>query len=230
MRSLLISALFILTVGVIYAQPYKTIKTFKPYKWMFGVHWTAIDDNGDKFGRLFDPGKSWNILPYPTKITVDRYFKYGWSLEMAGSYTQYLPGKLINDSTNVSGIFASLDVHGKYSFYQQYAPRARWIDPYFTFGVGYTYRSAGAFQHTPTVNAGFGINLWIYGGLGVQLHSTAKFAVYPGFWNTPENYLQHSAGVVLRIKSKNNNRSDFHRRKNKWAHGKKRYKGRKGGQ
>ncbi|MFT5778951.1 MAG: OOP family OmpA-OmpF porin [Crocinitomicaceae bacterium] len=214
-----LSLVFVIAIiGTCAAQPYKTIKIAKPYKWMFGLHWAAIDDNGNKFGKLFDAGNSWNILPYPSRITVDRYFKYGWSMEYAATYSQYKVGKLINDSTNFSGTFFNFDAHAKYSMYQLYAPKARWIEPYFTLGLGYTYRAQGAAQHAPTVNAGIGLNFWVYRGLGIQLHSNAKFGVYPGFWETPENYLQHSFGLVLRVKEKGAQSNEFHRRKAKWAH------------
>ena len=225
------TSLFVVAIiGTCSAQPYKTIKIYKPYKWMIGAHWSAVDDNGSKFGKLFDVKNSWNLMPYPSRLTLDRYFKYGWSMEFATTYTNYKAGKLINDSTHFSGPFFSFDVHGKYSLYQTYAPRARWIDPYFTFGVGYTYRQQGAATHAPTVNAGIGLNFWIYKGLGIQLHSTAKFGVYPGFWETPENYLQHSAGIVVRMGKNKNPNKDFGRKKNKWAHKNKRYKPNKGGQ
>ncbi len=197
---------------------------------MFGVHWTAVDDNGDKFGRLFDVGGSWNIRPFPTRVTADKYFKYGWSLEMAGSYTEYRAGKLINGSTDVSGIFAAFDVNGKYSFYQMYAPRARWIEPYFTFGLGYTLRTAGASTHMATFNGGFGLNFWIYRGLGVQFHSQGKLGLFPTFYNNSSNYLQHSAGVVLRVGQGKHTNGEFGRRKAKWAHGNKRFRKNKGGQ
>lgn len=212
------------------AQPYKTIGIYKPYKWMFGVSWTAIDDNGDKFGRMFDVNNSWNILPYPTTVTVDRYFKYGWSMEVGASYTKYELGTLINDSTNYEGTFFNFDVNGKYSFSNLYAPSARWIDPYLVAGVGYTYRQEGAATHAPTVNIGGGVNFWVYKGLGIRLNSSAKLGVYPGFWETPENYLHHSAGLVLRTSGgKNDPNKGFKRRKNKWIHkGGKRYK-QKGG-
>ena len=212
------------------AQPYKTVKVYRPYKWMIGAHWAGIEDNGSKLGGLFDVKGSWNILPYPTRLTVDKYFNYGWSLEAALTYTQYKSGKLINDSTHFEGTFFSFDILGKYSFYNLYAPRARWIDPYLTFGVGYTYREQGAFQHVPMVVAGGGVNFWIIPSLGIQLRSTAKFGVYPGIWDTHENYLEHTAGIMYRIRGKKNRNGDFGRRKHKWAHGNKRYKGNKGGQ
>ena len=222
--------IFILLANSASAQPYKTIGVYKPYKWMFGVSWSAIDDNGSKFGKLFDLNNSWNILPYPSTIMVDRYFKYGWSMEFGATHSKYKLGKLINDSTNFEGTFFNFDASAKYSFYQLYAPKARWIDPYLTAGIGYTYRAEGAAMHAPTVNIGGGVNFWVYKGLGIRLNSTAKLGVYPGFWDTPENYLQHSAGLVLRVgQGKSDPNKDFNRRKNQWIHqGNKRYK-QKGG-
>ena len=230
MKGLLTIFMVLISVAYSNAQPYKTIGVFKPYKWMIGVEWTAIDDDGNKFGNLFDVNNSWNYKLYPTRLTVDRYFIYGWSMEFAASYMNYDQGKVINDSTNVSATFLSADINGKYSFYQLYAPKARWIDPYLTFGLGYTYRSAGAFEHTPTVNLGGGVNFWFSKNVGLRLSSNAKFAVYPNIWNTPENYLQHNAGLVLRFGGGNKSNGDFGNKKYKWTREKTRYKAPKGGQ
>ena len=222
---LLFSLLFVVNSAV--AQPYKTIKVYKPYKWMIGVSWTVIEDDGNQLGDLFNVGSSWNYQYYPTKISLDRYLKYGWSLEAAAAYTPYLPGKRINDTTGLSGIFACFDVNGKYSFYNHYAPRMRWFDPYFTFGVGYTYRSnAAVAQHVPTLNLGFGFNIWIHRMFGIQIHTNGKLGLWPGFWDSSfhTNYFQHSAGLVFRWGEGRSKNGDFGRRKHKWAHGNKRYK------
>lgn len=221
--------LLVLNTCLVSAQPYKTIKVYKPYHWMIGVHWSAIDDDGKKFEGMFDLGPSWNFAPYPTRITVDRYFIYGWSMEVAATYNEYLPAKRVNDTTHLSSTFICFDVNGKYSFYNQYAPRARWIEPYFTFGLGYTYRNnAAASMHTPTVNLGFGLNIWILKNIGFQFHSNGKLAVYPTFWDTHDNYLQHNAGIVYRFKTGKQSNKEFHKRKHKWAHGNKRYKQKNG--
>jgi hypothetical protein len=164
-------------------------------------------------------------------ITVDRYFKYGWSMEFGATYSKYKLGKLINDSTNFQGTFFNFDASAKYSFSQLYAPRAQWLDPFLTAGIGYTYRQEGAATHAPTVNIGGGVNFWLYKGIGIRLQSSAKLGVYPGFWDTPENYLQHTAGLVFKVGAGQKNRNkDFQRQKNQWIHkGNKRYKPKKGG-
>jgi hypothetical protein len=197
LKTLILSTIIFIAFGA-GAQPYKTIKPYKPYKWMIGVHWTAIDDDGNKFGNLFDVANSWNIKPYPTRFTLDRYFVYGWSVEMALSYGQYTTNKIVNDSTGRSGINLSADFNAKYSFYNLYAPNARWIDPYVVAGIGFTYRTGTADMYVPTVNLGGGVNFWFSSLFGIQLSSYAKFAVYPKFWDTKSNYLQHNIGIVLR--------------------------------
>lgn len=210
-------SLFVALAYTASAQPYKTIKTYKPYKWMIGVHWSAIDDDGSKFGKNFDVTNSWNIKPFPTQFTLDRYFIYGWSAEMALSYGEYGTDKLVNDTTGVSGMILSADFHGKYSFYNNYAPRARWIDPYFIAGVGFTYRTGTADPYVPTVNLGGGVNFWIVKQFGIRIASTAKFAVYPGFWDTKSNYFQHNAGLVFRTPDYAKHKNPNRRKQHKWT-------------
>lgn len=130
-RNLLFIICFLSSFGA-FAQPYKTVRVYKPYKWMLSADWSAIDDDGSKFTKVFDFNNSWNVKPFPTRLTLDRYFIYGWSAEGALSYAEYTTSKLVNDSTGISGMNFSFDLAGKYSFYQLYAPSARWIDPYFS--------------------------------------------------------------------------------------------------
>lgn len=198
------------------AQPYKTVKPFKPYKWMFGLHWSALEDDGNKFSGMFDVNQSWNIQPFPTMLTIDRYFVYGWSAEMSMAYGQYKGNRLVNDSLNVTGINLSVDLNAKYSFYNLYAPNARWIDPYLIAGVGFTYRTGTGDPYVPTVNIGGGLNFWFVNWMGIRLSSTAKFGVFPGFWDTPNNYLQYNAGIVFRTPDQMKNSYDSKKR-HKWT-------------
>jgi len=224
MKIFLSVIIFTLVISRAFAQPYKTIKTYKTYNWMVGISWSAIDDDGRPFNALFNL-PNWNYEMYPTRLSLDKYFKYGWSLEGVATYTNYLGGKLVNGKLEASGAFFSFDVNGKYSFYNQYAPKARWIDPYFTFGLGYTYRSnAFTENHIPNLNLGFGINFWIAKGFGIQIHSNAKFGVYPRFWNTNTNYLQHSIGIVYRWGEGSIKNSPKEKKQYKWTKDKQRHK------
>lgn len=210
-----------------FAQPHKTIKPFAPYKWMVGVHWTVIEDDGNQLGDLFSVGKSWNYLYYPSKITVDRYLRYGWSLEASAAYMKYLPGKTVNDTIGLGSTFFCGDINAKYSLYNQYAPNARWIEPYFTLGLGYTLRTnANVAPSIPTLNLGLGCNFWVHRSFGVQIHTNGKLGLWPGFWDSGlhTNYFQHSAGFVFRWGDGKNNNGGFGKRKHKWTRENNRYK------
>ena len=214
----------------LFAQPYKTIEKFKPYKWMVGIHWNAVEDDGKPLGGIFNFVNSWNMPFFPSKLTVDRYFDNGWSIEGAAAYNRYKAGKQINNQTDVSSIFLSFDVVAKKSFYMNYYPSAKWIDPYISMGVGYTYRStdANVFSHAPSLNVGPGLNFWI-SDIGIQLQSYAKFGLYPGFWSrSAENYLHHSIGVVYRFSEFEQSPNDFDKRRYPWAKKKKRFKKKEG--
>lgn len=197
---------------------------------MIGLHWNVVEDDGSKFSGLFDTQNSWNSLLFPTKLTVDKYFNYGWSIEGAVAYNKYEDSKTINDTTGIGSSFFSFDINGKYSFYNLYNPRARWIEPYLTFGGGYTYRdNANVSNHAPGVNLGGGLNLWVR-NWGLQIASQAKLNVWPGIWdeNNHESYLHHSVGIVYRTTTPKHTNGYFGKKKYGWAKKSKRYKKKKG--
>lgn len=194
---------------------------------MIGVHMSVVEDDGDKLGNPFDVQNTWNYLPYPSRITVDRYLNYGWSLEGALSYNQYLKSVRVDDTTGITGTNFSFDICAKYSFYNLYAPRARWIEPYLNFGVGYTYRDALKEEHIPSVILGGGLNIWIHKQVGLQIASRAKLAAYPFFWDSHASYFQHTAGIVFRTKDTKVNKQNKSKQ-HKWTRKSVRYK-RKGG-
>lgn len=228
MKHLLLIFSILLSQGL-FAQPYKTVKIYKPYKWMFGAHWLVIEDSGAKGADFLDTDSSWNYLPFPTTITVDRYFKYGWSIEGGLNYMQYSTSRKLHDTTGIGGFNFSFDANGKFSFYNLYAPRARWIDPYVTFGVGYTYRDQYVDPHVPSVNLGGGVNFWIIKQLGIRLSAQSKIGVYPSFWNNHNNYLQYNAGIVFRTKDVVPYTYPNNKKQHKWTKERQKFK-RKGGQ
>jgi hypothetical protein len=226
-KGLLLGLIFFALNAV--AQPYKTVKPYKPYKWMFGLHWSAIEDDGNTFGGIFDVMGSWNIRPFPTSLTVDRYFVYGWSAELALNYGQYNGNRLVNGVQDVSGINLSSDLHAKYSLYNLYAPSARWIDPYIVVGPGFTYRTGTADPYVMTANVGGGVNLWFVDWMGMRLAGLAKIGAVPVFFNSSNNYLQFNAGIVFRTPDQTTTKYNDQKR-HKWATKRsKKYK-KKGGQ
>lgn len=214
---------FILSTTFVSAQPYKTRKISKPYKWMFGIHWSVVEDDGEPFKYVMNAGTSWNLRPYPTKLTVDRYLKNGWSLELSLLFAQYMPSNLVNGQVGVAGFMGAGDFHAKWSFYERYAPKARWIEPYITFGGGYTFRAAPGAISSPTANIGGGLNFWMIESLGIQLATNAKFAFIPTFWKTPGNYLNHSIGIVYRTPSEKKERHQNDKKRYPWTKDKKHY-------
>jgi hypothetical protein len=227
-KNLFFLSAFLISFGA-QAQPYKTIKTYKPYKWMIGLHWTAIDDDGSGIKNSFDVNNAWNLKPFPTRFTLDRYFIYGWSAEMAMSFAQYSSDNLVNGSTGISGINLSIDFNGKYSFYNLYAPKARWFDPYLFAGIGFTYRTGTADPYVPTVNLGGGINFWIVNQFGIRISSNAKFGVFPKIWNTNNNYLQHNVGLVFRTPDNPKHKNPNDKKRHKWTNKQPKKLKRKGG-
>lgn len=194
---------------------------------MFGVHWLVIEDDGNPFGGMINVPRSWNLLPYPSRITVDRYLKKGFSLELDAAYMQYYPGKQINGLNGVSAVHFNADIHAKYSPYVTYAPRVKWLEPYFMLGVSYTFRSATTTAHAPTFNGGGGVNFWIDKNWGIQLSTQAKFGLFPRFFIST-NYLQYNAGVVYRTSWERPRRSPNDKKRYPWTKDKQKYKPKNG--
>lgn len=220
---LLLSLLFV--THAVDAQPY-VLGNRKPYSWMIGVSWTAVEDDGRGLCQPFDVVQSWNYEYFPTRIFVDKYFKYGLSAEFSGAFVNYRAGKLINDSINRSGVFLALDLNCKYSFYPLITPR--WLDPYVSLGIGMTQRTAMPGITSLTGNVGLGVNLFFYRGLGFQLQTSGKLALTGGA-ASGGNYVQYQAGLVYKFDSGARGRENFNKRRYKWINKKQKYKGNKRG-
>lgn len=205
------------------AQPYDWYGEEKPYKWAVGLGWNFVEDDGRGFCQPFDVKQSWNSLPYPTRLTIDRYFKSGLSAEFAGAYTQYKMGKLIQDSVNYEGMFLSFDLNCRYSFYNLITSTV--LDPYASLGFGLTQRSMLDKPLAFTGNAAIGCNFWVWKGLGINTQISYKYAVTMS--NNPD-YMQYSVGLIYKFKGKEEG-NNFGQRKYKWIDRKMKYKGGKKG-
>ncbi len=206
-------ALLCLFVSNSLAQPSSINRKKNPYSWMFGLSWNVVDDDGQAFSNLFDVKGSWNYLPYPTRISIDKYLKKGWSLEGMVAYNKYTSSKLINDTTGLSGIFVSGDFHVKYSFYRFFAP-TKWFDPYLSAGIGVTYRQVMSSAITPTCNIALGANFWFSKSWGLQVQTMGKLGLVSDIYTSKTDYLQHTVGVVYRKQPKRK-----HSRNNKKRYG-----------
>lgn len=203
------------------AQPF-AFTNRKPYTWMIGISWTAVEDDGRGLCQPFDVNQSWNYEYFPTRLFVDKYFKYGLSAEFSGAFVTYRAGKLINDSINRSGVFLALDLNCKYSFYPLITPK--WLDPYVSLGIGMTQRTAMPGVSALTGNVGLGVNLFFFRGLGFQFQTSGKFA-FTGGALAGGNYLQHNVGLVYKFNSGNRGSDNFNKKRYKWTGKKVKFKG-----
>ncbi len=218
-RSIIIIFCFI-GIQQVFAQPLAWIGKPRPYKWMIGVSWNTVDDDGRGFCQAFDVKEVWNTPVYPSRIMVDRYLKKGLSIEFSGAYNQYKSSKLINDSTGRSGMFLSFDLNAKYSFYNLLNTRR--FDPYVSSGLGLTHRAAFSTPLCPTFQVGAGLIFWVWRGLGIQVQASGKIGL-SGKILAENDYLHYTAGLVYKFKGDKADDS-FNNRKYKWINKRERYK------
>ncbi len=206
-------ALFIVA-GLNYAQAQKLaahwdklMVAIRATTWTAGAGWNIIDDNGNPWHKNFDAVKSWNCPPYPTKASLEGYYKKGFSFLFNFTYNSYKDRKLINGETHNATNFMAFDANTKYNFCELYdfnklfgLGEKKIFDIYATGGLGYTYRHTNRVKGVATLNLGFGLNVWVYKNWGIQLESMSKFALVSPFFKTPANYLQYTFGVVYKFK------------------------------
>lgn len=221
------SALLLLFLAVLFEASaqgnYLQFKTERPYKWMFGIGWNVVDDDGHPYTNLFNVPGSWNYQYYPTMIHVDRYLKRGFSVEATGSFNLYSGSTTINGVPGLSGIFGALDIKGKYSFYNVVG--ASWFDPFIDLGIGATYRSAIPQTFAPSANVGVGFNFWVK-NVGLRLYTTGKLGLASPIYRSPTNYLQHSVSILYRMQERDKKNTSSDKKRYKWTHKKEKFKSR----
>jgi hypothetical protein len=186
------------------AQPHKLNNFSNPYKNIYGLSWSIINDNEDSIAYLFDTKRCWNGFFFPSRISYDKYIGYGWSFEGSLSYNKYKPGKLVNDTATVGGSCLALDANMHLNL-NRYA-RGQTFDPFLVGGLGFTYRTKkppGAEEpiqkkYTPTLNLALGTNIWVAGNIGIQLQMLGKLSLAKEFIKTKNNYVQYTVGLVYK--------------------------------
>lgn len=170
--------------------------------WIAGIGWNVIDDDGKPFNKLFSAKNSWNVLPYPSKISCEKGLIQGWSVEAAANYNQFKDGKIVNnDLVTTTKSFISVDINAKFSF-SEFMKKKSFFDPYLLHGYGFTWRDMSKHTSVATLNIGLGFNCWLYNDIiGINVQSQAKFALTTPFIKTSANYLQHSLGIVYKIQA-----------------------------
>ncbi len=192
--------LLILTVGVInFASSQENLQitpkdSIVQSSWIIGLGYNAIDDSGNVFDGLFNVSDEWNLLPYPSRISIGRYFKNGLGIEAIGSYNKYKEGKIIDGLVNTEDRdYLGLDARLTYDL-NKIIGQTGWFDPYVGIGLGYT--DANDLPRG-TYNAVVGFRTWFSDKWGLDFNSTGKWSM--GNEANVTNHLQHAAGVVYQF-------------------------------
>ena len=162
--------------------------------WIFGVGLNAVDDSGNVFDGIFNVGEEWNIVPFPSRLSIGRYFKSGLGLEAIGTYNKYKEGNIIDGEINLEDIsYFGIDGRVTYDI-NKIIGETGWFDPYVGVGAGYTDANN---KGRGTYNAIVGFRTWFSDRWGLDFSSTGKWAMSQGEGAT--NHIQHAAGVVYQF-------------------------------
>ncbi|MER3318221.1 MAG: OmpA family protein [Allomuricauda sp.] len=161
--------------------------------WLVSLGTNIVDDSGDEFGELFDLSEGWNMVPYPSRISVGRYFKNGLGLEAIGSYNRYKEGKIVDNVVNPEDVdYWGLDFRVSYDL-NMILGETGFFDPYIGIGAGYTDANN---QGRGTYNAIIGFRTWFSDHWGLDFNSTGKWAMDT---ENASNHIQHALGVAYRF-------------------------------
>ncbi|MCK0159296.1 OmpA family protein [Allomuricauda sp. F6463D] len=161
--------------------------------WLVTLGTNIVDDSGDEFGDLLDLSDGWNMVPYPSRASVGRYFKNGLGLEAIGTYNRYKEGKTIDNVVNTEDIdYWGLDFRVSYDL-NMILGETGFFDPYIGIGAGYTDANN---QGRGTYNAVIGFRTWFSDHWGLDFNSTGKWAMDI---ENATNHIQHALGVAYRF-------------------------------
>ncbi|SEC17171.1 Outer membrane protein OmpA [Maribacter dokdonensis] len=162
--------------------------------WIVGIGLNAVDDSGNVFDGIFNVGKEWNIVPFPSRVSIGRYFKNGLGLEAIGAYNTYMEGNIIDGNVISEDIdYYSFDGRITYDI-NKIIGQTGWFDPYVGIGAGYTDANN---KGRGTYNAVVGFRTWFSDRWGLDFNSSGKWAMSQADGAT--NHIQHAAGVVYQF-------------------------------
>lgn len=161
--------------------------------WLVSLGTNIVDDSGDEFGELLDLSEGWNMVPYPSRVSVGRYFKNGLGLEAIGSYNRYKEGKIVDNVVNTEDVdYLGFDFRVSYDL-NMILGETGFFDPYIGIGAGYTDANN---QGRGTYNAIIGFRTWFSDHWGLDFNSTGKWAMDT---QNASNHIQHALGVAYRF-------------------------------
>ncbi|TLP80532.1 OmpA family protein [Maribacter sp. ACAM166] len=162
--------------------------------WMIGVGFNAVDDAGNVFDGFFNITDEWNMVPFPSRVSIGRYFKNGLGVEAIGTYNTYQKGNTIDNRVNSESIdYYGLDARITYDL-NKIIGQTGWFDPYVGIGAGYTDADN---LGRGTYNAVVGFRTWFSDRWGLDFSSSGKWAMSQS--DGASNHIQHAAGVVYQF-------------------------------
>lgn len=163
--------------------------------WIFGLGFNIVDDSGDMFNEVLDIKDSWNMVPYPSRISIGKYFKNGLGVEVIASYNRYKKGKEVDGMViNESFDYYAFDSRLSYDL-NKIIGETGWFDPYVGVGIGYSNINSVS---RGTYNGVLGFRAWFSDKLGLDANTTGKWTMKSGL----TNQIQHAIGVVYRFNYK----------------------------
>ncbi len=160
--------------------------------WMLGVGYTFVDDSGQVFDDLFDIKATWNSVPYPSRISLGRYFKSGIGIEAIASYTKYNEGKRVDRVVLTEDkAYYAIDTRLSYDL-NKLIGQTGFFDPYIGLGLGYTQAND---EGRGTYNGVVGFRTWFSDRFGLDFSSSGKWSMNSG----TTNHLQHAVGLIYQF-------------------------------
>lgn len=164
--------------------------------WILGIGINIVDDSGDNKLNIGAAGDAWNILPFPSRLSVGRYFENGLGIELIGTANIYRAGKLV-DNTILTQDEPYWAVDSRLSYDLNHLVGETGIfDPYAGVGFGFTHASGVT---RSTINAAVGFRLWASPTWGIDINAMGKLATDRSI---NSDHIQLGAGLVVRPKLK----------------------------
>lgn len=162
--------------------------------WIVGLGYNIVDDSSrDGFQSYFDVKGTWNAVPYPSRISIGKYFKNGLGLEAIASYNKYKAGKIVDGLPPLTNDKNYYSVDSRLSYdLNKIIGETGWFDPYIGVGLGFT--DANSITRG-TFNGVLGFRTWFSDRLGLDVNSSGKWRMN----KNATNHLQHVIGVVYRF-------------------------------
>ncbi|PRX55310.1 OmpA family protein [Flagellimonas meridianipacifica] len=196
MKTFKVTAICLLCIpSIFFGQELQLTKkdTIVKSSWMVSLGMNVVDDSGDEFGNLLDIRDGWNAVPFPSRISIGRYFQNGLGLEAIGTYNQYREGKIVDNVVNTEDIdYFGIDFRISYDL-NQIIGETGFFDPYVGIGAGYTDANN---QGRGTYNGVVGFRTWLSDRVGLDFNSTGKWAMST---ENATNHIQHAIGVVYQF-------------------------------